>query len=55
MIFNSADDIQAIYDNSQPFLKFLKNKRIDDILRKTSLFRKETHTIVPHVRMLFIL
>jgi len=40
--------IQAVYDNSQPFLKFLRKRRLNAILLKTNLFRKKVHTIIPH-------
>jgi hypothetical protein len=49
--YHIPDEMQAIYENSQPFLKFLRKQKLDDILQKTSLIRKKTHTIVPHVKL----
>ena len=45
-----TDDMDALYENSKPFLRFLKKERLDEILRKAKLRLGEKHTIVPHVR-----
>lgn len=42
-------DINAIYDNSPAFAKFLKKQSLDEILRETRLRLREIHSIVPHV------
>jgi hypothetical protein len=42
-------DINAIYDNSPAFAKFLKKQFLDEILRETRLRLREIHSIVPHV------
>ncbi|RDB14687.1 hypothetical protein Hypma_016436 [Hypsizygus marmoreus] len=47
-LMRCPDDMQALYENSQSFLKYLKKQKLDNILRSTHLFRKKTHTIVPH-------
>jgi len=39
-----------MYDNSKAFSVFLRQQKLDDVLRKTKLKLKKMHTIVPHVR-----
>ena len=43
--------MDALYDNSKAFDAFLRKQRMDNILRKTELKTRATHTIVPHVRI----
>lgn len=49
LITTSLPDLNALYDNSAPFMKYLKNQGIDDILRNMKLELRERHTVVPHV------
>jgi len=49
MIYFLADDMNALYENSKPFSKFLKKQGLDGILQKTKLRLRDKHTIVPHV------
>ncbi|KAF8873600.1 hypothetical protein CPB84DRAFT_1798256 [Gymnopilus junonius] len=48
LLFNSLDDIEALYDNSKPFSAFLRKQGLDSILKKTNLRLREKHKIVPH-------
>jgi hypothetical protein len=49
------DDMTALYENSKPFMKFLKKQGMDNVLKKTKLRLREPHTIVPHVCASFFL
>lgn len=49
MLSACISDMEAFYENSQPFSKFLQNQGLDDLLRKTKLRLRERHAIVPHV------
>jgi hypothetical protein len=44
------DDMDALYENSKPFSRYLRKQGLDEILRKAKLQFREKHTIVPHVR-----
>ncbi|KAF8151754.1 hypothetical protein B0H34DRAFT_801437 [Crassisporium funariophilum] len=48
MLYLVAGDIEVLYDNSGPFATFLRKQGLDDILRKTKLKLRKTHSIVPH-------
>jgi hypothetical protein len=50
-MITSGNSINALYDNSRPFMNFLKNQGLDSILRRTKLKLRERHTVVPHVRV----
>ncbi|KAG0697937.1 hypothetical protein DFH29DRAFT_944009 [Suillus ampliporus] len=43
-----GDSLNAIYDNSKAFARFLKQQKLEDVLSKTKLKLREKHTIVPH-------
>ncbi|OJA14610.1 hypothetical protein AZE42_07966 [Rhizopogon vesiculosus] len=43
-----ANDMNVAYENSQAFSQFLKRQKLEDLLRKTKLKLRKTHTIVPH-------
>ena len=45
-----VDDMDALYENSEPFSRFLKKQGLDEILRTAKLQLRGKHTIVPHVR-----
>ena len=49
MITLAVDDMDAVYDNSEPFSKYLKKQGLDDVLKKTKLRMRKKHRIVPHV------
>ncbi|RXW23560.1 hypothetical protein EST38_g2287 [Candolleomyces aberdarensis] len=42
------DEMNTLYDNSKPFLTYLKKQGLKSVLRQTGLTLKEGHTIVPH-------
>ena len=42
--------LDAAYDNSKPFAKYLKARSFGDVLRETTLKRRLRHRILPHVR-----
>ena len=44
-----VDDMDALYENSKPFSRFLNKRGLNEILRKAKLRLQENHTIVPHV------
>ena len=44
-----AKGMDALYENSKPFMTFLKKQGLDQILREMKLSLREAHTIVPHV------
>ncbi|KAJ8587573.1 hypothetical protein M405DRAFT_863636 [Rhizopogon salebrosus TDB-379] len=46
--FLVADDMNAVYDHSKAFSQFLKQQRLEDVLRKTKLKLRKMRTIVPH-------
>lgn len=48
LLTTSLADINALYENSGPFSRFLKGRGLDDILRSTKLKLRQRHTIVPH-------
>ena len=49
MIYLMSSDMDALYENSKPFAKFLKKQGLENTLRQTQLKLRERHTIVPHV------
>jgi len=49
MLSACYSDMEAFYENSQAFFKFLQDQGLDDLLRKTKLRLREKHVIVPHV------
>ncbi|KIL61611.1 hypothetical protein M378DRAFT_166732 [Amanita muscaria Koide BX008] len=48
LLHAGVDDVEAFYENSQPFFKFLRRQGLDDLLKKTRLKLRDKHTIVPH-------
>ena len=44
------EDMGVLYENSKPFMSFLKEQGLDQVLRDMKLRLREAHTIVPHVR-----
>ena len=50
MLHSGMDSMEAFYENSKPFFKFLQSQGIDELLRKTKLRLRKKHAIVPHVR-----
>jgi hypothetical protein len=49
--FNACmSGMEALYENSEPFFKYLQSQGLDHVLRKTSLRLREKHAVVPHVR-----
>lgn len=49
------DEMNLLYDNSKPFLTYLKKQGLNSALQQTDLTLKERHTIVPHVGALTVL
>lgn len=49
MMYLISGDMDALYENSKPFSKFLRKQGLENTLRKMQLKLRETHTIVPHV------
>jgi hypothetical protein len=45
----AMSDIEIFYENSRPFLKYLRSQNLDN-LRKTKLRLRDKHAILPHVR-----
>jgi len=54
LLYLGPDDMDAFYENSKPFMAFLKKQGLDQVLRETKLTLREAHTIVPHVRIICI-
>ena len=50
MLNTCMSNVEAFHENSRPFFKFLRDRGLDDLLKKTRLRLRERHTIVPHVR-----
>jgi hypothetical protein len=48
------DEMNLLYDNSKPFLTYLKKQGLNSALQQTDLTLKERHTIVPHVGSLTV-
>ena len=53
LAFLVSEDLDALYENSEPFLAFLKKQGLDQVLREMKLTLREAHTIVPHVRAMY--
>ncbi|EDR07431.1 uncharacterized protein LACBIDRAFT_298608 [Laccaria bicolor S238N-H82] len=49
MMYLISADMDALYENSKPFEKFLRKQGLENTLRQTRLKLRERHTIVPHV------
>ena len=50
VLHSGMDSMEAFYENSKPFFKFLEGQGLDELLRKTRLRLRKKHAIVPHVR-----
>lgn len=48
-IISMLSVLETYYDNSKPFLKFLKKQGLDEVLKREKVRLRETHMIVPHV------
>lgn len=49
LLLTSLPDLNALNDNSGPFMRYLNKQGLDGILQSTKLKSRKTHTIVPHV------
>ncbi|KAF7762529.1 hypothetical protein Agabi119p4_9122 [Agaricus bisporus var. burnettii] len=48
LLLTSLPDLNALNDNSGPFMRYLNKQGLDGILQSTKLKLRKTHTIVPH-------
>ena len=48
-MFSLLANMDALYENSKPFEKFLAKQELDSILREVKLKLRAQHKIVPHV------
>lgn len=49
IVYTLPMSMDALYDNSKPFSKFLAKEGLEKILHETNVLLREKHTIVPHV------
>lgn len=47
LLITLLPDLNALYENSDPFMRYLKKQGLGGILRDTKLELRERHTIVP--------
>lgn len=55
MIFSSMGVVDAFYENSKPFFKYLRNQGLDNLVKETGLRLRKKYSIVPHVRCFHVL